>query len=90
MMNVKAKLFADDSLWDTVSMYDGNQFVKKCKSILGINWCYCRSRESAWPWPCFGLPFKLTHNKQQPTKKVLVSRIGKRQQQQLLTQTGKN
>ena len=88
VMNVNAKLmFADDSLWDTV-YDDGSEFIKKCKNILGINWCYCRSRETAWPWPCFGLPFKLK-------KEANIAHIGKRLQpskllkyKQLLTQTG--
>ena len=61
--NVDDIMFRDDSNWDNAHdfVYDGTHFIRKCKSFLGINWCYCKSPNSPLPWPCFNLPKHKKH-----------------------------
>lgn len=69
--NVDEMMFEDDKIWDSEKQftYDGTHFVRKCKTFLGISFCYCKSGNMPLPWPCFGLP-KQNKNKKQVKVKV--------------------
>ena len=68
--NVDEIMFKDDSKWDTEHeyIYDGTHFIRKCKSFIGINWCYCKSKDMPLPWPCLVLIKKKSKNNKLKSK----------------------